>query len=346
MKLVLIIGSGAVGKMTVGQALMKKTNLRLFHNHMTIEPTIEIFGAYNGNVVQRLRQVIFEEFVKSDNEGMIFTYMWAFDAKEDWEYVEWLVKLFEEQGGECYFVELVAPQELRLERNRTENRLVNKASKRDLELSEQRLLNIEKHHRLESYEGEIPYENYMKIDNRNLTPEEAADRIIERFGLAAKITLRPICGNDQDDMVELLTNEQIKKTYMIPDFTSKDEAIALFQRLCTLSQTEGRFVHGIDFGGKLVGLINDVGIQDGQVEMGYAIHPDYSNRGFATQALKSAIQKVFDAGYQTVKAAAFEGNLASMRVMEKSGMTLTDEEEIVEYHGKVHHCVCYEITRK
>lgn len=57
--------------MTVGQALMKKTGLRLFHNHMTIEPTVEIFGAYNGNVVQRLRQVIFEEFVKSDNEGMI-----------------------------------------------------------------------------------------------------------------------------------------------------------------------------------------------------------------------------------------------------------------------------------
>ena len=54
MKLVLIFGSGAVGKMTVGQALMKKTNLRLFHNHMTIEPIIEIFGAYNPGAIQRL----------------------------------------------------------------------------------------------------------------------------------------------------------------------------------------------------------------------------------------------------------------------------------------------------
>ena len=186
MKLVLIIGSGAVGKMTVGQALMKKTGLRLFHNHMTIEPTIEIFGAYNGNVVQRLRQVIFEEFVKSDNEGMIFTFMWAFDMQEDWDYVDWLVKLFEKQGGECYFVELVAPQELRLERNKTENRLANKASKRELEISEKRLLAIEEHHRLVSYEGEIPYANYMKIDNSNLTPEEVADRIIERCGFEVK----------------------------------------------------------------------------------------------------------------------------------------------------------------
>ena len=48
MKLVLIIGSGAVGKMTVGQELMKITDLRLFHNHMMIEPVIEVFGGFNG----------------------------------------------------------------------------------------------------------------------------------------------------------------------------------------------------------------------------------------------------------------------------------------------------------
>ena len=43
MKLLFIIGDAAVGKMTVGQELMKITDLRLFHNHMTIEPVIEIF---------------------------------------------------------------------------------------------------------------------------------------------------------------------------------------------------------------------------------------------------------------------------------------------------------------
>ena len=41
MKLVIIIGSGAVGKMTVGQELMKITDLRLFHNHMAIKPVVE-----------------------------------------------------------------------------------------------------------------------------------------------------------------------------------------------------------------------------------------------------------------------------------------------------------------
>ena len=47
MKLIFLIGDAAVGKMTVGQELMKITDLRLFHNHMTIELVIEIFGRYD-----------------------------------------------------------------------------------------------------------------------------------------------------------------------------------------------------------------------------------------------------------------------------------------------------------
>ncbi|GAE48204.1 hypothetical protein JCM21738_5289 [Mesobacillus boroniphilus JCM 21738] len=37
MKFVLIFGPQAVGKMTVGHELEKITELKLFHNHMTIE---------------------------------------------------------------------------------------------------------------------------------------------------------------------------------------------------------------------------------------------------------------------------------------------------------------------
>ena len=47
MKLVFILGNAAVGKMTVGQELMKITGLRLFHNHITIEPVLEVFGEWN-----------------------------------------------------------------------------------------------------------------------------------------------------------------------------------------------------------------------------------------------------------------------------------------------------------
>jgi len=183
MKLVFLIGNGAVGKMTVGQELMKITDLRLFHNHMTIEPVIEVFGYYNGTVVTKMREAIFEEFAKSDNYGMIFTFMWAFDQQEDWDYVNHVTDIFREQGAEIYYVELVAPQEVRLKRNETENRLNNKASKRNLEFSRNNIFKHDEMYRLESYDGEIPFENYIKIDNTNLEPEEVARMIQERFSL-------------------------------------------------------------------------------------------------------------------------------------------------------------------
>ena len=179
MKLVVIVGSGAVGKMTVGQELMKITDLRLFHNHMMIEPVIEIFGFFNGSVVQKLREVVFDEFVKSDNVGMIFTFLWAFDMPTDREYIMGVASRFDE----VYCVELVADVSVRLERNQSENRLKNKASKRDVEASNQRLLLEENNHRLVSVEGEIPFENYLRIDNTNLSPETVAEMIKERFGL-------------------------------------------------------------------------------------------------------------------------------------------------------------------
>ena len=179
MKLVLIIGSGAVGKMTVGQELMKITDLRLFHNHMMIEPVIDVFGYFHGRAIQQLREVIFEEFLKTDNAGMIFTLMWAFDMPSDREYALEVASKFDE----VYCVELIADREVRLERNKTENRLKNKASKRDLAASEKRLLGEETNHRLVSLPGEIPFENYIRIDNTNLLPDVVAQMIKEKFNL-------------------------------------------------------------------------------------------------------------------------------------------------------------------
>lgn len=181
MKLLILVGNSAVGKMTVGQELAKITDLRLFHNHMAIEPVIEIFGEFNVKVISRLREVIFEEFAKTDNYGMIFTYMWAFDMQEDWDYISHVSGIFEKEDAEVYYAELVAPQEVRLQRNATENRLRSKPSKRNIERSNQRLLDDDENHRCVSYDGEIPFENYIKIDNSNLPPDAAAKMIKERF---------------------------------------------------------------------------------------------------------------------------------------------------------------------
>ena len=192
MKLLFIFGAHAAGKMTVGQAVSRITPMKLFHNHMTIEPVIELFGAYNGAATERLRQVVFEEFVKTSNYGLIFTFIWAFDVPYDTEYVRRLTKLYQEAGAQVDYVELVAPQEVRLVRNKTENRLKEKASKRNVELSEMRMLGAEEKYRGVSELGEIenllgiPPERYLRIDNTNLSPDEAAEMIVRYFGYERK----------------------------------------------------------------------------------------------------------------------------------------------------------------
>ena len=183
MKLVLLFGNGAVGKMTVGQELMKITDLRLFHNHMMIEPVLEIFNEFRGSTIQRLRQVIFEEFAKTEHYGMIFTYMWAFDMQSDWDYIDWVKGIFGLPEEDVYYVELIAPQEVRLQRNVTENRLKHKSSKREIEASNARILRDDANHRCESLPGEISHPNYLRLENANLPAAEAAQIIKQHFNL-------------------------------------------------------------------------------------------------------------------------------------------------------------------
>ncbi len=181
MKLLLLFGNSAVGKMTVGQELCKITPFRLFHNHVTIEPVLEVFGTFHMEAILRLRDVFFQEFAKTDNYGLIFTYMWDFDSPHDWKIVADIKDIFNLPEDDIYHVELIASQDVRLERNRTENRLVHKASKRDLPASEARLLQGDQVHRCESRPGELTFKNYLRLDNTNISAAEAAQIIKNTF---------------------------------------------------------------------------------------------------------------------------------------------------------------------
>ena len=161
-----------------------------------------------------------------------------------------------------------------------------------------------------------------------------------------RLILRSMCDTDCDDVCSLLTNKQIAKTYMLPDFKSREEAVELFNLLMILSKESDRFVYGIDLGGRIIGFINDVAISDDSIELGFVIHPDHHNKGYATETLTHAIDTLHDMGYATVKTGAFECNLASQRVMEKAGMQRLDSTEEIEYRGVAHRCIMFEKRAK
>lgn len=184
-KFVFIFGPQAVGKMTVGQELAKVTGLKLFHNHMTIDLLEPLFGftPEMWRLTHLFRMEIFKAFSKSNNDGMIFTKVWYFDQKEDWDDIENMCQTVSTHGADIYFVELEANVEERLNRNKTPHRLEHKPTKRNTEQSEQHLISTLESNRLNSKKGEIEKENYIRIDNTYLSAEEVAQIIKKEFKL-------------------------------------------------------------------------------------------------------------------------------------------------------------------
>lgn len=183
--LVVIVGPPAVGKMTVGRELSVLTGLPLFHNHLSIEAVLPVFPFGSEpftRLVSEFRTRIFEEVARSDLPGLILTWVWAFDQPGDRRFIEDTRALFGEHGVRTVFVELVADLQTRLSRNETPERLLAKPSKRDVASSRERLLANEARYVLNSG-GDFPFPEHLEIDNTDLSPRDAANRIAAHFGL-------------------------------------------------------------------------------------------------------------------------------------------------------------------
>ena len=185
--LIVICGPQAVGKMTVAESLRDKLRYNMMMNHDSIELSDRIFGfatPAQKELSESIRESVFSLAVKHGVD-LIFTYVCAFDEPEEREYLTQLKDLFERGGGQFYLVELSADLETRLARNETPHRMERKASKKDVAWSRADLLRSSERYRLNTNEGETWFEHHLKIDNTNLTPDEAADRVISAWNLTA-----------------------------------------------------------------------------------------------------------------------------------------------------------------
>lgn len=171
--------------MTVGQALAKRTGQKLFHNHVPIEIVAPYFsyGSPEGRrLVDRIRRAFFEAFAADPAGGYIFTFVWAFGEPGEREWVEEIAAQFCDAGHDVYWVELEATFEERLIRNRGENRLAHKPTKRDIDWSDKHIREVEAQYRFNSTEGEISYDTYLRIETTDLSADDVADQITRHFG--------------------------------------------------------------------------------------------------------------------------------------------------------------------
>jgi RimJ/RimL family protein N-acetyltransferase len=160
------------------------------------------------------------------------------------------------------------------------------------------------------------------------------------------VLLRPTRPEDRERMLDILTSNQVNKTYMLPDYEKREDAAPLFLRLMDMSREETKYVRAISLDGGLIGFVNQVEAENQTIELGYVIHPDFHGKGYMTQALKLAISEMFEKGYSQVITGAFSTNAASLRVMEKCGMDRLEKTDEIDYRGQVHTCIYYQKTQE
>ena len=153
-----------------------------------------------------------------------------------------------------------------------------------------------------------------------------------------RLLLRPLEDRDRDALIRMVSDERIRATYMLPDFSSAEQADGFFGRMKEISRSDRHFLYGITLEGVLIGMINDCELAGAEAELGYFISPEYWGHGYAAEALQALTGELFWMGYRRVTAGYFEGNEASRRVMEKCGMRPLNKETSVTYRGREHRC--------
>jgi hypothetical protein len=186
-ELIVLFGPPAVGKMTVGRAICAVSDLRLFHNHHTIEPLHEIFGQDHvafATLNAEFRRRVIEE-AAATGVRLVFTTVWNLAGERDAAYIRSLVSPYTDRRLSVRFVELHADLATRLGRNDGPDRLAAKPSKGNLAWSEAHIREREDTFTMNtSPDVVLPGQDvlaefpHLRLDTTLLTPAEAAARIL------------------------------------------------------------------------------------------------------------------------------------------------------------------------
>jgi hypothetical protein len=180
-RLVVILGPAAVGKMTVGQELAAQTGYALLYNHMVVD-LVTAFVPFGSPPFHRLARSITHQLLETAAEerpGLVLTHGLLFNEHAK-ALLDEFAAPFEQRGGDAVFVELIAPLDIRLERNETENRRRHK--KLDWATREH-LTDMEGWGDWNS-RGDFPYpDRHLVIDNTVMKAAAVARLIRERFAM-------------------------------------------------------------------------------------------------------------------------------------------------------------------
>jgi broad-specificity NMP kinase len=175
MRLVFLYGPPGVGKLAVASELARRTNFKVFHNHMTINLAESVFArgtpAYS-RLVLALRREVFAQAAEA-NVDLIFTFVYV-HPKDD-PLVRELIEPVVSRGGAVLFVQLTCALPTLFSRVQDTSRLAYRKITEAAELQDAL-------QRYELFEA-IPESNTLRLDTTSLSPAEAARLIVTHYML-------------------------------------------------------------------------------------------------------------------------------------------------------------------
>lgn len=175
MKLVIIYGAPATGKLTIAGELGRRIGFKVFHNHLSIDCVKPVFDFGTPpffRLIETIRSVTIAEAAR-ENVDLIHTFVYAFG--EDDEHFGKLIAGAEENGGEVHLVLL------RCEAEVIKARIANGSRVKLGKLTDPAA--VEGWLRRYDLESPFPGRETLLIDTTEIRPAEAASLIIQRFGL-------------------------------------------------------------------------------------------------------------------------------------------------------------------
>ncbi len=176
MKLVLIYGSPAVGKLTVAREIARRTDCRVFHNHLSIDCLVPVFDFGTPSFTRLVELIRLETIREAARVGQNLIYTFCYAKGLDDAHVERVAAAVEDFGGELCPVLLVAEKET-IERRVAENSRAAFGKIRSVETLRGFFATYEMF-------SPFPRRESLVVDNTHLTAGETAALVIDRYALA------------------------------------------------------------------------------------------------------------------------------------------------------------------
>ena len=178
MKLLLLYGPPAVGKLTIAKEIAKLTGFKVFHNHLTVNLVAAIFP--RGTLAYRqllwdIRYAVFAEAARAHIDGLIFTMVYRRDQEPC---IARFVEIVERFGGTVCFVHVYCAAET------VRQRVVREDRKQHGKITSVELLN----ELLRSWEPQSTFEAATQWDSLSLNtdvlrPLAAAQQVMAHYRL-------------------------------------------------------------------------------------------------------------------------------------------------------------------